>query len=50
MIDPEGAQAAAMIRQRQAAAGGLNSTITGAGANQGSFTSATSGGKQLLGS
>jgi len=50
MIDPEGAQAAAQIRQRQASAGGLNSTITGAGSNQGSFTSTTSGGKALLGS
>lgn len=46
MIDPEGAQAAAQLRQRQASAGGLNSTITGAGLAP---TSATAGGKQLLG-
>jgi hypothetical protein len=50
MIDPEGAQAAAMLRARQAVAGGLSSTITGAGSNPGAFTGATSGGKTLLGS
>jgi hypothetical protein len=49
MVDPEGAQAAAMLRARQAVAGGLGSTVTGAGTNQGGFTSATSGGKGLLG-
>ena len=51
MIDPEGAQAASQIRARQAVAGGLNSTITGAG-NPGAPASggATSGGKALLGS
>jgi hypothetical protein len=52
MIDPEGAQAAAQLRQRQAVAGGLNSTITPAGAGPGgtaAFSSATSGGKSLLG-
>jgi hypothetical protein len=49
MLDPEGAQAAAQLRARQAVAGGLNSTITGAGTNPGSFTSVTSGSKGLLG-
>lgn len=49
MVDPEGAQAAAMIRARQAVAGGLGSTVTGAGASQGAFESATAGGKSLLG-
>lgn len=47
MIDPAGSQAAAQTRARQAAAGGISSTITGAGqvASQGP----TSGAKQLLG-
>jgi hypothetical protein len=51
MIDPEGAQAAAQMRARQAAAGGLNSTVTGAGVGPAATASfsATSGGKQLLG-
>ena len=50
MIDPEGAQAAAMIRQRQAVAGGLSSTVT-PGANSGpAYGTATSGSKGLLGS
>lgn len=49
MIDPEGAQAAAQLRARQAVAGGLGSTITGAGANPPAFATATSGGKSLLG-
>ena len=49
MIDPEGAEAAAQIRARQAVAGGLSSTVTGAGASQPAFTSATGGGKSLLG-
>jgi hypothetical protein len=49
MIDPEGAEAAAQIRARQAVAGGLNSTVTGAGVSQPAFSNATSGGKALLG-
>jgi hypothetical protein len=46
MIDPAGATAAAQIRQRQSAAGGLDSTITGAG---NAPVGATSGAKTLLG-
>lgn len=49
MIDPEGAQAAAQIRSRQAVAGGLSSTITPGANSQGAFDAATSGGKSLLG-
>ena len=47
MIDPAGAMAAAQIRQRQAVAGGLESTVTGAGFQP--TVGATSGGKSLLG-
>jgi hypothetical protein len=47
MIDPAGQQAAANARARAAAAGGLQSTITGAG-NAGPV-GATSGSKSLLG-
>src|SRR5271167_4688174 len=47
MIDPAGASAAASIRQRQATAGGLQSTITGAGAPPSGGP--TSGAKGLLG-
>ena len=46
MIDPAGAAAAAQIRQRQSIAGGLDSTVTGAGQPA---VGATSGGKALLG-
>ena len=49
MIDPAGAQAAAMIRARQAIAGGLGSTISPGAGNQPAYTGATSGGKTLLG-
>jgi hypothetical protein len=48
MIDPAGSANAAQIRQRQAAAGGLNSTVT-PGANQPINAGPTSGGKGLLG-
>jgi hypothetical protein len=51
-FDPEGAQAAAMIRARQAISGGLGSTVTGAGAGptgQAAFNEATSGTKGTLG-
>ena len=49
MIDPAGAQAAAMIRARQAIAGGLGSTISPGAGSQPAYTGATSGGKTLLG-
>jgi hypothetical protein len=49
MIDPAGAQAAAMIRARQAIAGGLQSTVSPGANSQPAFTGATSGGKTLLG-
>lgn len=49
MISPGGAASAAKDRQRQAVAGGLGSTVTGAGTAPGPV-GATSGGKQLLGS
>lgn len=49
IIDQQGAQAAAMLRARQAVAGGLGSTVTGAGQSQPAFSNATSGGKSLLG-
>jgi hypothetical protein len=46
LIDPQGAQAAAMQRNRAAAAGGLANTVTGAPAGP---TGPTSGTKQLFG-
>ncbi len=49
MIDPAGAQAAALIRARQAIAGGLQSTISPGAGSQPAYTGATSGGKTLLG-
>jgi hypothetical protein len=52
-IDPEGAQAAAQIRARQAIAGGLTSTNNPAANSQASYAAATSGptsgGKTALG-
>lgn len=45
MISPAGSAAAAGVRRRQAIAGGLDSTITGAG----NAPQSTSGGKTLLG-
>jgi hypothetical protein len=42
-------QAAAMFRARHAIAGGLVSTVTGAGNNQAAFTGANTGAKTLLG-
>lgn len=53
MVDPAGSAAAAAARRRQATAGGLDSTITGAGMAPQAATAAsgpTAGGKQLLGS
>ena len=49
MIDPAGSNAAAMARQRQAVAGGLDSTISPGANSAGAYASATSGGKSLLG-
>ena len=51
MTDMAGANAAAQMRQRQASAGGLQSTITGAGTQPAptGATGATAGAKQLLG-
>ncbi|MGO8854406.1 MAG: hypothetical protein ACLQO1_01660 [Steroidobacteraceae bacterium] len=54
MVDPKGQQAAAMLRQRQAIAGGLAGTITGAGTGPAAAAApvignATSGSKGLLG-
>ncbi len=49
IIDPAGANAAASERRRAAVAGGLSSTVSGAG-NQPGATGPTSGGKGLLGS
>jgi hypothetical protein len=49
MIDSAGQTAAADARRRAAAAGGLQSTITGAGQQAVGVSTATGGGKSLLG-
>jgi hypothetical protein len=49
IIDPSGSAAAAQVRQRQAVAGGLNSTNVPGANSSASFGNATSGSKGLLG-